>query len=671
MLRTSMFYSILFSLLYSFSTLYGQEVSLHGTVYNNSNNPVSGIIVILQEADISDTTGADGEYHLIGNTSVQKEFQQKAISRSIEISNSRINFGVHKQSEHVSFQVFDLRGRKTGDGIEKVLNKGNYSLGIGSILQDVSHSIYIIRFKIGERCFTKKIYNSGIHKGFTGLECNYSPNAPGLSKSTQSSEAKDTLVFTKQGQVITRLEVTDYVDTLSDLFIVQRIIEGEVYDSDREIGKIRALISGGNIPESSPLETQLQYFPESLQYSGFIYTVYLSQQMDHTIYIQAFDTLDHFIGRSDDVTFGNSGSTISVPAFDPTNALPSIELNDTSLSINDSVMLSPHVSDTFEGTIDNYSWKCGNGSWFAVDGGDTAVTAPSTAQTWVCSLRVIDDDSNTVYGVKIVNVETQGPTALAGNDTTVGINDTVNLIGSGSSDESEIVEYSWKCGNGSWFTVDGGDTAVTAPSTVQTLVCSLKVTDDEDNIAYDEFSLSVSYFTKDTIAPVIQLAGASYIYIALGSTWADPGATATDINIDGEEVDLTDSITVSGSVDPSALGIYTLTYYVKDDAGNSTRVVRDVQVIDPNSTDTVPPVIILIDAGDGRGDTAVVVEGERYSESGVIADDNVDGDISEWINIDRSQLETSTAGTYHIIYTVSDNAGNIADKKRTVIVEAD
>lgn len=118
-------------------------------------------------------------------------------------------------------------------------------------------------------------------------------------------------------------------------------------------------------------------------------------------------------------------------------------------------------------------------------GGDTNIIAPSTAQSYVCSLRVVDDDGNAGYDTKVVNVSTRPPSANAGNDTTVGINDTITLHGIGT-DETDIVKYEWKIGNHQWATSNTGDTAIIAPSMPEIFACSLRVTDDDGNAAYDE-----------------------------------------------------------------------------------------------------------------------------------------------------------------------------------------
>ena len=73
----------------------------------------------------------------------------------------------------------------------------------------------------------------------------------------------------------------------------------------------------------------------------------------------------------------------------------------------------------------------------------------------------------------------------------------------------------------------------------------------------------------DTTAPVITLASGTDI-VEQGSTWTDAGATA-----DGDE-----AVTVSGTVDTSAVGPYTITYTATDGAGNTGTAIRTVNVVD-------------------------------------------------------------------------------------------
>lgn len=78
----------------------------------------------------------------------------------------------------------------------------------------------------------------------------------------------------------------------------------------------------------------------------------------------------------------------------------------------------------------------------------------------------------------------------------------------------------------------------------------------------------------DPVAPELELKGDARITITEGDKWKDPGCTATD-NVDG---DISDRVTVSGSVDHNKPGSYKLTYEVKDTYENAVTVERTVVV---------------------------------------------------------------------------------------------
>ena len=88
--------------------------------------------------------------------------------------------------------------------------------------------------------------------------------------------------------------------------------------------------------------------------------------------------------------------------------------------------------------------------------------------------------------------------------------------------------------------------------------------------------------TTDNTPPVITLNGSPTIQLNVGDSWTDPGATATD-ETDGN---ITSSITVSGSVDTSTVGTYTLIYSVADAASNTASTTRTV-VVNPETSSSV------------------------------------------------------------------------------------
>lgn len=101
----------------------------------------------------------------------------------------------------------------------------------------------------------------------------------------------------------------------------------------------------------------------------------------------------------------------------------------------------------------------------------------------------------------------------------------------------------------------------------------------------EDYTVNVTASVADTTAPVITLNGSATMNLTVGGSFTDPGATATD-NIDGN---LTSSIVVTGSVNTSTVGTYTLNYNVSDAAGNTaTQVSRTVNVNADTQAPTTP-----------------------------------------------------------------------------------
>ena len=92
--------------------------------------------------------------------------------------------------------------------------------------------------------------------------------------------------------------------------------------------------------------------------------------------------------------------------------------------------------------------------------------------------------------------------------------------------------------------------------------------------------------STDSISPVLTLFGESTIRLKSGNSWNDPGASALD-NVDG---DLSNVITVIGSVNSGQAGTYYLRYNVSDNSGNSANeVIRTVIVSASSSTTSEVP----------------------------------------------------------------------------------
>lgn len=81
--------------------------------------------------------------------------------------------------------------------------------------------------------------------------------------------------------------------------------------------------------------------------------------------------------------------------------------------------------------------------------------------------------------------------------------------------------------------------------------------------------------TRITIYPVLELDGESTLILEKGSTFEDPGYTAT---LDGEDV--TEDVVVVSNVDMNKSGIYTVAYSITNVNGFSSTASRKVIVLD-------------------------------------------------------------------------------------------
>lgn len=63
----------------------------------------------------------------------------------------------------------------------------------------------------------------------------------------------------------------------------------------------------------------------------------------------------------------------------------------------------------------------------------------------------------------------------------------------------------------------------------------------------------------------------------------------------------------------------------------------------------------------------VVYDGSKYVEAGYTATDNADGDLTEKVTVDDSNIDYKAIGNYKIIYTVKDNTGNTAKIEREIL----
>ncbi|MCH9813907.1 MAG: DUF5011 domain-containing protein [Epsilonproteobacteria bacterium] len=200
--------------------------------------------------------------------------------------------------------------------------------------------------------------------------------------------------------------------------------------------------------------------------------------------------------------------------------------------------------------------------------------------------------------------------------------------------------------------VEGAIAVTTSGSVDTTVVGTHIVTYTAVDNAGNSTSQNRTITILDKTAPVITLNGSATLTLNQNESYIELGATATDA-VDGN-VD----VSTTGFVNTLDAGIYMLTYTAVDSAGNSASTTRTINVLD-----TTPPMLTLT----GSNPQTILI-GEAYTELGAIATDNVDGEISDHITIDSSNVDTNTVGDYSVTYSIADTLGNLATLSRTVSV---
>ena len=177
---------------------------------------------------------------------------------------------------------------------------------------------------------------------------------------------------------------------------------------------------------------------------------------------------------------------------------------------------------------------------------------------------------------------------------------------------------------------------------------------------------------KDKTGPSIQLNGPADMKVPQGSRYIEEGAKAND-NIDGPVVPIIE-VTPEGKVNTNRRGKYTVTYYAKDKAGNSSgEIERIVHVVDKT-----PPHITFKNPPGWKEDKPYPGEngldwGSTYTEyyASLRDDDGKVYDLDDKVTIRIkspkgkwvSKIDTKIEGVWTVLYNGKDVGGN---KSKTI-----
>jgi PKD repeat protein len=359
---------------------------------------------------------------------------------------------------------------------------------------------------------------------------------------------------------------------------------------------------------------------------------------------------------------GTTSQTVTVTEGDAPVA--SFVYSPTNPAENETIYFNASGSTDEDGTIVSFDWDFGDGT---IASGQSVTHKYGGSGSYTVVLRVTDDDGNTDNATQTISIgDNDRPVAsFIFSPTNPLVDERVHFDAADSYDpDGTIVGYEWDFGDGG---TGSGVDVFHRYSSKGSYTVYLRVTDNSGNTANTAKSVTVSDNQSPTasfiFSPSVPLTGEPVYFNASESS--DPDGTIVMYAWDfgdghfgtGREVDHTYSDS----------GTYRVTLVVTDNSGNSDSISRDVTVTDnsnPLASFTISPLTPT------TSDTITFNASASSDPDGTIVSYSWDfGDTNTYTSpTPITTHQYSTADTYTVWLTVTDNNGNIATTSRTVTV---
>ncbi|MBC2099978.1 DUF5011 domain-containing protein [Listeria booriae] len=262
----------------------------------------------------------------------------------------------------------------------------------------------------------------------------------------------------------------------------------------------------------------------------------------------------------------------------------------------------------------------------------------SVVGTYHVTYSVTDSDGNTTTKTITVTVTSNDAPVITASDKTLKKGGSFDPMAGVSASDTEDGNVTDK------VTVTANDVDTSA---VGTYHVTYSVTDSDGNTTTKTITVTVT--SND--APVIV---ASDQTIKKGKAFdVMAGVSASDL----EDGNVTSGITVTANdVDTNTVGTYHVTYSVTDSDNNTT-------------TKTITVTITSNDAPTFTTSDVYLKVGDKFNPyAGITASDTEDGDLTDRIDIESSNVDMTQAGTYAVEYSVTDSDNNTTKITRHVYV---
>jgi hypothetical protein len=193
-------------------SVFAQDINLSGTVKDSATQAgISGAIVKLKVARLTDTTNASGAYSFVRTAVRFPASYENQLVGAPHFNQNRLFFGVANNGEQVKIDIYNLLGRNVASYMDAKLGRGNYQVSVfGPSLAD---QLYFVKVRVGSKATMLKMPLIGRQSSSSGqMIKKISGSSLDISVS-KAAAALDTLIVAASGYKVTRLAISAYTGT--------------------------------------------------------------------------------------------------------------------------------------------------------------------------------------------------------------------------------------------------------------------------------------------------------------------------------------------------------------------------------------------------------------------------------------------------------------------------
>lgn len=190
-----------------------------------------------------------------------------------------------------------------------------------------------------------------------------------------TTSSLDTLDYLRDGMLVHSAPVYAWIETMPDVYLVQRDISGTLSEIPSQPTNVVATIWNSR---GEPISIDLDLNTATTRFSGFAWFRSTGGLDSFRIQIRASDSKGRPTGQSQELSFTSRAGDIQIPEFDPNNLRPRITFAVPPNSFRGAAIALHAEVKNLTGWGIQYEWSIGSGSW-RKGSVDTAYTVPDDA----------------------------------------------------------------------------------------------------------------------------------------------------------------------------------------------------------------------------------------------------------------------------------------------------